>query len=385
MKSIPIGSARENTFYDSSVYLDEKYILLTPEIPVSAQLIARLRKWGFMEMYTEGSVTGKEGGSTDAGVGQLDSDVKEREALKEVNELFDRSLEFTEKMFDDFLRKSELAIAPATEMVKNIIAMVKKHKRYILRLSDLGGPDQDYLILQSVKTCILAIALGEDMKFPPHKLIELGLAGLLHKIGMFRLPQALRNQAKPLGPGEKKALTAYPIIGYRILKEFSLPSNITLAVLEHQERIDGTGYPQGLNGEKISTNARIIAVASNYNAQISSRPYREARNGHTSIVDLLKGSGRIYDENILKRLVYIISIYPLGSYVIMNNGAYGIIVDTNTEQPRFPVVRLLTDDTGNQLHEARIVKTEEGAQLQISRVLEISEVGRLRERGVLPA
>ncbi|WP_053228224.1 HD-GYP domain-containing protein [Spirochaeta cellobiosiphila] len=385
MKSISTNTIKPNTYYDSDIYLDDKYILLTPETPVTEELIKRLSKWKYTEIVTEGSTSGKMTIPGMDGIGQFDSDIKEKEALKEVNELFDKSLDYTEKLFDDFLRKSDLAIAPATDMVKEIIAMVKKNKKYILRLAELGSTDYDFLIIQSVKTCVLAIVIGEDMRMPAHKLIELGIAGLLHKIGMFRLPPALRNQTNPLSAEEKKALTAYPIIGYRVLKEFSLPANITLAILEHQERMDGTGYPQGLSGDRISMNARIIAIASNYSAQISSRPYREARNGHTSIVELLKGSGRIYDEQILKRLVFIISIYPLGSYVILNSGSIAQIVDTNTQEPRFPMLKLLTDEHGASLPEPRVLKTSEDSELQISRVLDMSEVSKLRDRGILPS
>ena len=107
---------------------------------------------------------------------------------------------------------------------------------------------------------------------------------------MLRIPPAIYMKKDALTPEEKKAIITHPVIGFRALKAVEFPMSISRAVLEHQEKENGTGYPRGLTGDKISFYAKILAVASSYVAIVSNRPYRDALDGHAGIMDLLKNS-----------------------------------------------------------------------------------------------
>ncbi|MDX9956876.1 MAG: hypothetical protein RBT68_00415 [Spirochaetia bacterium] len=109
--------------------------------------------------------------------------------------------------------------------------------------------------------------------------------------------------------------------------------------------MNGTGYPRALGGDKISLYARIIAVACSYDAVTSSRPYREAREGYAGMVDILKNDGKQYDDLVIKALVYSLSLYPIGSYVLLTNAKIGQVIDVNTDNPRYPVVLILGSRT----------------------------------------
>jgi HD-GYP domain-containing protein (c-di-GMP phosphodiesterase class II) len=130
-----------------------------------------------------------------------------------------------------------------------------------------------------------------------------------------------------------------------MLKSLDFPLAICLSALEHHERENGTGYPRQLAGEKISLYSKIIAVACSYEALISSRPHKEAKDGYSGMVELLKNEGKQYDDTIVRALVLSLSIYPIGLYVLLSNGKKGQVIDVNPENPKFPIVEVFGEVT----------------------------------------
>ncbi|MFQ3619475.1 MAG: HD-GYP domain-containing protein [Spirochaetales bacterium] len=386
MNKILISSIPPNTYFSAPVYLDDKYILLSQDTPLKESLLHRLRDWGYSYVYSDGQPTASPllptlSSQAEGTVVSLDEDVKEQAQIQTTQKFFKDLLDFVERMFTDFITKNELSISKITEKVKDLITQVKNQRNYILRLADLTSQDKNYIVIHTAKTSILSIALGMQLRLPPHKLIELGMAALLHEIGMIRLPPQLYMSNRLLSPEEKRAITAHPIIGYKILKTYSFPVPVCLSVLEHHEHLDGTGYPQKLKGERISLPARIIAVAGSYAALVSKRPYRPGKDGHASLLDLLREKGTHYDENILKALVFVISLYPIGTYVQLANGSKGVVIEPNVENPRYPFVKIYVADTGDLLKEPMVVKTDT-EPTKITRALTREEIVKIHPNAV---
>lgn len=388
MKSIPVQTLKPNSLLSGTAFLDESFILLTPETPVSEDLLRILNTWGYTQIRSEEALTSKallETGGGDGAPGVFQDEAAEHLAREEAQKAYTGILEFTHRMFDNFLKRSVIPIEPLNEQVKLLIVNLKKLRRHLLRLSELDREGFSYIISHSVNVAILSVAIGDTLKLPSHKLIELGMAGLLHELGMFKLPDTFQSANRPLTEVEKRALSAHPLLGYRTLRDLSFPPNVTLAVLEHHEKEDGKGYPQGLTGDKIAMSAKILAVASAYDAQIVVRPYRVARSGHASLLELLKESKRSYDEQILRRLVFTLSLFPIGSLVELKNGSLAMVNDANPDDPRHPDVKILTDESHSPLVDYPIVKLTERQDLDIQRVLTAEEIRRFRSERVIPA
>jgi hypothetical protein len=238
-----------------------------------------------------------------------------------------------------------------------------------------------YLILSNTEG-ILALIIGDYLKAPPHRLIELGNACLLHEIGMLKLPGELRRTPKKLSDDERKVITTHTVLGYRLLKSASAPENVALAAIEHHERMDGSGYPRNLPGDKITEYARIIAVACSYDAIVSRRPFRTSSlDGHSAIKDLLQKNRKQYDDRVLKALVYTLSVYPVGTAVLLSNQGRGIVVKTDPEKPRCPVVKVLRDGDGNKLASPPLVQIAESTEekgVSITGVLSAEEAAELK-------
>jgi HD-GYP domain-containing protein (c-di-GMP phosphodiesterase class II) len=378
MNQIHVERLTANTYYAAPIWIDEKYILLSQNVPVTEVLIKRLKKWKFPSVYTEGSTDAQtfsdlESGAAETSTITLTQNLKEQESIKDVARFYRDMLDFTEKRFTDFVTKNDLSIKLISDKVKETIEKVKSRKNYILRLADMQAHEKSYIVAHSVKTAILSCALGAQLRLPPHKLIELGTAALLHKIGMIRLPPQLYMANKVLTPEEKRAITAHTVLGFKILKTFAFPMPVCLAVLEYHEHPDGTGYPRGITDERISLAGKIIGLCSAYTALVSKRPYRSGMQSHSVILDLLKGRGKLYDEAVLKALVVCLSLYPVGSYVVLANGTKGLVVEANVENPRAPTVKVIISPSGTRLADPYLVKSDE-AETQIQRPLTKEEI-----------
>jgi HD-GYP domain-containing protein (c-di-GMP phosphodiesterase class II) len=165
------------------------------------------------------------------------------------------------------------------------------------------------------------------------------------------VPEEAYLSNRQLKPEERKAILTHPILGFNILKASEFPMTVAVPILEHHERENGAGYPRKLTGERISLNAKIIAVACSYEALSANRPYKEAKDGYTGMIELLKNTGKQYDDAVVRALIFSLSLYPIGLYVLLSNGRKGQVVDVNPENPRFPVVQIygeLTTDGKNR-------------------------------------
>lgn len=378
MEKLTVDSLPEGAFVNVQVFLDGKYILLSPDIPVTAEMKNRLRKWEFTQLFsTEAAeVVSNTDSAFSAAPSQeaLEQTIEEKRISKEVQEYYHNCLAFLNKTFDEFQLKGSIRFSEVSEKVKEMKDQVRTYQPYLLSLSDTAVEGVSYNVSHSVKTTFLALALTSTLKLSLHRQIELGMAALLHRIGMLRLPPDLYMVNRRLSPQEKQALFTYPVLSFRILKDANFPMSVALGVLEHQEKIDGSGYPRRLTGDKISIYGKIIAVASSYAAAVAARPYKQGMDGHSGLMDLIKVSGGAYDQTILKALVYTLSIYPIGTYLELTNLSKGVVVKTDPERPRNPIIKLLIDHEGHPFPEKPLFQpSESDPSLQIKRTLSRQE------------
>ncbi len=373
MKKFPVNTLETGHYFTKPVYLDAKFILLSPETPMTPELVERLKQWGYHTILSDGepvetpmaaSADGNETISL-----SVDQDVKESTLFREAEDFYRELVGFVERVFTNFVTRNEIPERQIGDMIKRAIDMVRSHRRYILRLSEMKIGEKNYIVAHSSKTAVVSVAIGMTLRQPPHKLIELGTAALLHEIGMIRLPPQLYMSQKQLSDKERQAISAHTVLGFKILRQMSFPMSVCLAVLECRENVDGSGYPRKLTSEKISLFAKIIMVAGSFAAITSKRPYRAPTDGHSAILDMLQQRGKMYDETVLKALISNLSIYPIGTYVQLANGTKGMVVDTNAQNARAPLVRIISGANGELYAEQPMVDTASSQELRVVRAL----------------
>jgi HD-GYP domain-containing protein (c-di-GMP phosphodiesterase class II) len=385
MNSIHLSQLVPNTYFDKPVFLDTGFLLLTPDSPVTPELVKRLQKWKYNQVFTDGRTKDvpsymAAGASGALAPQTIDEDIKENAQASAARKFYGDFTAFVSALFAKYSSDGELSLSQVTDWIKKTITVIKESRDFLMRYIDVSADGDRYLITHSVNSTILALSVADYLKAPPHRLIELGTATLLHEIGMFKLPMELRRSSKTLSPDERKAMMAHTVLGYRILKALSAPENIALAALEHHERIDGTGYPRGLSTPKITDHALIIGVCCSYDAMVSRRPFRPGTlDGHATIKDLAQKNRKQYDERILKALVYTLSVYPVGTAVQLSNKSRGIVIRTDSAKPRCPLVRVLADPEGKKLVAPPVIQVSDTDGVTITGVLTPDEARELQE------
>ena len=149
----------------------------------------------------------------------------------------------------------------------------------------------------------LAVATGERLGLADQRLIDLSYAAYLHDVGKVKVPAEILNKAEPLTEEEWKEMRRHPEYGEEMLKEKEFLRAAARIVRAHHERYDGRGYPDGLKGEQIPLEARIIAVVDAYDAITSERPYQPALAKKKAFDELKKGAGSQFDERVVKAFI----------------------------------------------------------------------------------
>ena len=145
----------------------------------------------------------------------------------------------------------------------------------------------------------LTTAIAQEMKLPPDKIEGIRIASLVHDIGKISIPAEILSKPTKLSEIEYNLINDHSQIGYDILKSIDFPWPVAQIVLQHHEKIDGSGYPQGLKGEKILLEAKIMGVADVIEAIFSHRPYRPALGIDKALEEISKNKGILYDPEVV--------------------------------------------------------------------------------------
>jgi len=144
----------------------------------------------------------------------------------------------------------------------------------------------------------LALAIASEMNLPSNQIESIRMASAIHDIGKLSVPAELLSKPTKLTELEFRLIKCHSQIGYEILKDIEFPWPIARIVLEHHERTDGSGYPNGLTGEGLLIESRILAVADVVEAIASHRPYRPARGIEASLDEISKKRDMLYDPEV---------------------------------------------------------------------------------------
>lgn len=368
MDTVTLDSLKEDLTFTGDLYIGSNFVVLPHTAPVTETLLNQLKAWNFQEFVCEGSLS--LGGDIGVSIASKEEEKKPsvteqvNESLKKalensktlrlgnsdksrmdiVHSVYEEYMNYINSVFTHYVTHRKINQAELSDTVKDLIVFIKDNRRYILRVTpSVEVRTKNFLVAHSMRTTVLAITIGLQQHMALSKLIELGVACILHEIGMVRLPPQLYMTDKKFTAGEKAQVMTHPILGYNILKDLDFPMSIQLGVLEHHEKENGTGYPRQLSGDKIITYAKIISVACTFEAITAPRSYKDERSTFDAMVEMLKNANHQYDDGAIKALLYSVSLFPIGAYVFLKNGKVAEVTDVNPDNPKLPVVQLLLE------------------------------------------
>ena len=268
----------------------------------------------------------------------------------------------------------------ARECVANITESVLRNPDALVWLSGLKSRDE-YTYLHSLSVCILSIALGRFLGLPRETLRELGFGAFLHDIGKMRIPDNVLNKPGRLDDSEMAVMREHPALGLEIVDGSErIPESSRNVIFSHHERLDGSGYTEGVEGGHIHPLTQIVSVCDTYDALISHRPYKDARSALDATSVLYQARGRFFEPHLVHQFIRCIGIYPVGSLVELNTGEIGVVTVVNEERLR-PRVLIMLDEKHHRLAAprevdlSRTLETRSGRPLEISGSLEAGAFG----------
>ena len=246
-------------------------------------------------------------------------------------------------------------IKKAKRAVQMIVDQVLTNETSIIGLTTLRDYDE-YTFTHSVNVCIFAVALGRKIGLSKLQLYDLGLTALLHDVGKARVPIEILNKATGLTDGEWRALQthtwwgALTLFGLRAYEE--TPYRSILVAHEHHMKTDLTGYPAHIRTRSLGIFSRIVAVADGFDAATSRRAYQTVPIEPDEVLrEMWENPRRGYDPTVVKALINLIGIYPVGTCVILDTFEVAIVNAANPD-PQYlnrPVVSLVIDPNGASL------------------------------------
>ncbi len=261
---------------------------------------------------------------------------------------------------DLFFQQVESSGVEGLQKVRGVVSTlldgILEHQPAMVALIQMRRFDPN-LASHGVDTAVLAMAMGKEQACSPSQLKLLGLASLLHDIGQLRLPLNLIRKVDRYTPQDYQVMKAHSQMGVSLLKSWThIPTEIFPLILHHHERLDGSGYPDGLTGDQIPDLTQILSIADTYDAQISGRCSYPPVPPAQALAELYKASVQgQYQTLMVQRLIQLLGVYPIGSLVRLNTQELAVVVWVHSHSRLTPTIKLLKDPSGQDYPNQEIV------------------------------
>jgi putative nucleotidyltransferase with HDIG domain len=239
--------------------------------------------------------------------------------------------------------------AAAQSMIDNLAQAVVHNRSALMALTALKDYD-DYTFTHMVNVSILTMAQARGLGIDGPLLREIGLAALMHDIGKVRTPSEILNKPDKLTDEEFTIMRRHVVDGAEILRGTpEIPSLAPIVAFEHHLRLDGTGYPLGVTRPTLNLATMLCGIADVYDAMRSQRKYQQAYPSERILAVLQRNDGTQFDQNLVRRFVQVLGIYPVGNLVRLNTGEVAIVLQVHAPDPYRPKVRVLFAEDGSRL------------------------------------
>jgi HD-GYP domain-containing protein (c-di-GMP phosphodiesterase class II) len=231
-------------------------------------------------------------------------------------------------------------------VLSDLLDRLGRHPTRFTQLALLCPRREDYLPDHAYTVAVLAMAIAHQLHWPDDEIRQLGQAGLLFDLGMLLVPERIRTGACQLTDVDRARVRRHPIFTLTMLEVVGdTPIMVRLAALQHQERENGSGYPQGKRREGICDLARVLAVADSFAAATEPRHYRRPKLPYIAMEETLRAASLlVLWKPAVRALVQAAGLFPVGSYLKLSDGRNASVIAANAKQVDRPTVQPLHGD-----------------------------------------
>ena len=282
---------------------------------------------------------------------------------------YQRACRFMGDVFSKVRHQEKLNLTGGEALIEEIVRACLQGNLplELLIMAQYGNATNSFLVNKAVNVTVFAVFMGDTLKLPKERLLELGLAALLHHIGKVRVPKDILHKEETLNENELSLLRKYPHDSYEILRGLGDKYYyLAECALHVNERLDGSGFPQGLKGDAINPYARIIGILDLYEAMTHNRPQRQKLSHFEAVKEIIKTKKSSFQRELLKAFLNTFGIFPLHCLVKLNSGAVGRVIQTYEEQPLRPKIEIIVDAQNRRVKVPRTVDLREQQVLYIA-------------------
>jgi HD-GYP domain-containing protein (c-di-GMP phosphodiesterase class II) len=234
-----------------------------------------------------------------------------------------------------------LDINPVHDLADELLESVFRNHNALTCLGRIREKD-NYLLEHSVNLSVLISIFGKSVRLSRKAMKETVVGALLHDIGKILTPDEILQKPGRLGQDEFEVMKLHVSHSRDLLA--ATPGIDPIALLtaaQHHERMDGSGYPEGLKGEAISVYGRMVAITDVYDAITADRVYHKGLTPTQGLKKLLEWSGDHLDPKLVRHFIRCIGLYPVGSLVLLESGRLAVVYETNEQEQRLPQVKVI--------------------------------------------
>jgi len=268
-------------------------------------------------------------------------------------------------VFDTLYNGGEVSVAETESVAEGMVESVVRNPDALVWLSKMSEEDV-YSYQHSVKSSIWALVYGRHLGLDKPLLKTLAMGVLLSHIGKTKLPSELRDKSAALSADEQCLYQSYVEYSVEILEGMeNLPSGVVSVVKFHQERHNGTGYPQGVTGGRIPLLAKIAGLVEYYQSLINPSDGSQGLSPLQAVSKLFELRNIAFQEDLVERFIEAVGIYPTGTLVELSSHEVAIVTGHNLDRRLFPKVMIVLDDHKYPLKEAKVVDLKDWNQNKI--------------------
>ncbi len=297
---------------------------------------------------------------------ETEEDLEDQEHAKEVaKKTYERSVAVTKEVVSSVRMGRSASVKKVKRAVQSIVDQVLSNEASLVGLTTIRDYDE-YTFTHSVNVCIFSVAIGRRLGLSKLQLFDLGMAALLHDVGKSRIPLDVLNKTSALAEEEWRIMQAHPWLG--VLTLFGLrgygeiPYRGMIVAYEHHMKNDLTGYPKGVRPRQLSVFSKIVAVADGFDAATTRRAYQTTPIQPDQVLrEMWTNPRRGLDPALVKALINVLGVYPVGTCVILDSYEIAIVHSANPDlsQIHRPVVRVVATAEGAPLPSGPLVNLAE--------------------------
>ena len=263
--------------------------------------------------------------------------------LIKAKEVHLNSREVIRDVVEDLRRDRPVDIEKINKVIDEMVDSMSNNPDALLWLTKLKTRDS-YAYNHGTDVAVYMLAFGRHLGYPEDKLRILGVSGLMQDIGKLRIREELLAKSGKLSPEEFKEMRFHVNHSVDILRKTTeISKEVLMVVAQHHERHDGSGYPNGLKGDQISSFAAMAGIVDSFDAMVSQRPYAEAISTHQALQQFNRWKGTAFPEALTEQFIQGIGIFPVGSLVELNTGDVAVVIGQHKVRRLKPKIMLLLD------------------------------------------